>query len=134
MEVGVGGELKSKDLEWGRKGLVGGSGWGRRGWSWVRRGSSQGVGVGEVRGFGGLGSKELESEEFGSGGLGSGVGFERLEVGGVGIREVGIRGVGIERVGVRGVDDVSNFFDPNPPDPNSPDSNFPTPIPPNPTP
>ena len=41
---------------WGLRG----SGW--RGWSWVQRGSSQGVGVGEVRGV--RGSKGLG--EFGS--------------------------------------------------------------------
>ena len=77
---GVGVELGSKELK------SGGLEWGRRGWSWIRRGSSQGVGVKDIRGVGGLGSKELGSEEFGSRGR-----IEIGEVGGVGVW-VGVRG------------------------------------------
>ena len=87
---GVGVEkLESGGLEWARVGS--GGGWGRRGWSWIRRGSSQEVGVKEVRGVGGLGSKGLE--EFGSGrpeGLGSGLGSGGWGVGSeVWVGEVG---------------------------------------------
>ena len=63
--------------------------WGQRGWNWVQRVSSQGVGVGEVKGVGGYGSEEFGSRgrvEIKVGGVGvaelmSGVGFEVREVG-----------------------------------------------------
>ena len=89
-------------LGWGGwSGVRRGSSWGRRGWNWVRRVLSQGIGVGEVKGVGGLGSKGLElgSEEFGSRGR---VGIK--EVGGVGFGRLGLGklglGVGYDRLGL----------------------------------
>ena len=119
---------------------LGRGGWGRREWCWVQRGSSQGVGVEEVRGVGGAGVKGVmdgaegvwvkESRRSEGFGCGSGVGFGKLGsmrsgvvgVGGIEVREVGIREVvvggylGSKKSGSGGFDDISNFFDPNPPD------------------
>ena len=95
----------------GSKGFkLGREDWGRKGWSWVRRGSNEGLGWSEE-----LGSKRLElgSEEFGSrsrvgigevGRLGCGVGVRGWvwEVGvgrGVGSYELGSRGLGLGKLG-----------------------------------
>ena len=91
------------------------SGWGRKGWSWIRRGSSQGFGVkgiGDgVKGVWVKGSNWDRGGRWGWGvgqglGLGSwgwggwdkgglGVGSGGVGVGGIVVREVEIRGVGV---------------------------------------
>ena len=116
------GRLGSEGMVLGSKGFKS-RGWGRGGQrSW-------GAGVkGVMDGAEGVWVKESRrSEGFG---CGSGVGFGKLGsmrsgvvgVGGIEVREVGIREVvvggylGSKKSGSGGFDDISNFFDPNPPD------------------
>ena len=111
---------------------VGRGSWGRRGWSWVRRGSSQGVWVEEVRGVGvdkvgvGIGGVWVKGSSWDrrgrSVGLGSGVRFRKSglggggQVGGIGITEVRIRRVevggdlGSKKSGSRGLMTFPTFL------------------------
>ena len=64
--------------------------WGRKGWSWVRRGLSQKVGVGEVRGV-----REVEVEGLGEFGSRVGLKLGNSEGWGIGVKGVGVGGIGV---------------------------------------
>ena len=73
-------------LEWDRRGLGWrGLGRDRRGWSWVRKGSSQGLGRSEELGGKGRRGWSLGRRSLGRVGIGEVVG---VGVGGIGVREI----------------------------------------------